>query len=149
MTTETFGHNKIDINSTHRITTEQPSKQANKPTLSPRSLFFFDFPLLPVYLSKLHSYPLFHPILPELIHLRCPTNRALSYLVSSCRSSYLTTPSPTAFRHTLLGGLNTCSRPLASLLVPVNGEPLVSVSIPFLFLPLPLSNRFNPEPPYC
>jgi hypothetical protein len=34
------------------------------------------------------------------------------------------------FKQSGSGGLNTCSRALAALLVPVDGEPLVSVSFP-------------------
>src|SRR5580693_8922807 len=43
----------------------------------------------------------------------------------------------------LPGGVNTCSRELTSLLVPLEGEPLVSVSIRFRSLVFP-----SPQPQY-
>jgi hypothetical protein len=70
--------------------------------------------------------------------LRCPRNPMLSFLVSArqpfppnpCQSpSSETLSCPTHPHHLLVGGVNTCSRPLASLLVPLQGEPLVSVSV--------------------
>jgi len=51
-----------------------------------------------------------------------PESRVLSYSV--CRVLFLHSQSLILGA---LGGLNTCSRALAAFLVPVDGEPLVSV----------------------
>ncbi len=71
----------------------------------------------------------------------CPRNQASSSLVST----YICLRLNILISGAHLGGLNTCSRALASYLVPLNGEALVSVRLYSLPLSRSSERAINPS----